>query len=97
MFDRVADLRKVFSRAEDRLDSGLLTLLFVDEVYWFKKPQQDGFLLRVEGGTVTLIDATTENPSCALTGALLTRAQVLAFSASMAPLPRSASTWLAFA
>ena len=77
MFDGVADLRKVFSRAEDRLRSGQRTLLFVDEVHRFNKAQQDGLLPRVEDGTVTLIGATTENPSFALNGALLSRAQVL--------------------
>ena len=77
VFDGVADLRKVFSRAEDRLRSGQRTLLFVDEVHRFNKAQQDGLLPRVEDGTVTLIGATTENPSFALNGALLSRAQVL--------------------
>ena len=77
VFDGVADLRKVFSRAEDRLRSGQRTLLFVDEVHRFNKAQQDGLLPRVEDGTVTLIGATTENPSFALNGALLSRAQVM--------------------
>ena len=77
VFDGVADLRKVFSRAEDLLRSGQRTLLFVDEVHRFNKAQQDGLLPRVEDGTVTLIGATTENPSFALNGALLSRAQVL--------------------
>ena len=77
VFDGVADLRKVFSRAEERLRSGQRTLLFVDEVHRFNKAQQDGLLPRVEDGTVTLIGATTENPSFALNGALLSRAQVL--------------------
>ncbi len=77
VFDGVADLRKVFSRAGDRLRKGQKTLLFVDEVHRFNKAQQDGLLPRVEDGTVTLIGATTENPSFALNGALLSRAQVL--------------------
>ena len=77
VFDGVADLRKVFERAGKRRDAGDRTLLFVDEVHRFNKAQQDGLLPRVEDGTVTLIGATTENPSFALNGALLSRTQVM--------------------
>jgi putative ATPase len=77
VFDGVADLRKVFLRAAERQRSGQRTLLFVDEVHRFNKAQQDGLLPRVEDGTVTLVGATTENPSFALNGALLSRAQVM--------------------
>lgn len=77
VFDGVAELRKIFARAEDRQRGGQRTLLFVDEVHRFNKAQQDGLLPRVEDGTVTLVGATTENPSFALNGALLSRAQVL--------------------
>ena len=77
VFDGVADLRKVFERAGKRREAGARTLLFVDEVHRFNKAQQDGLLPRVEDGTVTLIGATTENPSFALNGALLSRTQVL--------------------
>ncbi len=77
VFDGVAELRKVFSRAEERRQAGQSTLLFVDEVHRFNRAQQDGLLPRVEDGTVTLVGATTENPSFALNGALLSRAQVL--------------------
>ena len=77
VFDGVADLRKVFARAAERQASGERTLLFVDEVHRFNKAQQDGLLPRVEDGTVTLVGATTENPSFALNGALLSRAQVM--------------------
>jgi putative ATPase len=77
VFDGVAELRKVFARAEERRQAGERTLLFVDEVHRFNKAQQDGLLPRVEDGTVTLVGATTENPSFALNGALLSRAQVL--------------------
>ena len=77
VFDGVAELRKVFDRAAQRCLEGRRTLLFVDEVHRFNKAQQDGLLQRVEDGTVTLIGATTENPSFALNGALLSRAQVL--------------------
>ncbi len=77
VFDGVADLRKVFARAAERQTAGERTLLFVDEVHRFNKAQQDGLLPRVEDGTVTLVGATTENPSFALNGALLSRAQVM--------------------
>ena len=77
VFDGVAELRKIFVRAEERRKVGARTLLFVDEVHRFNKAQQDGLLPRVEDGTVTLVGATTENPSFALNGALLSRAQVL--------------------
>ena len=77
VFDGVADLRKVFARAAERQAGGERTLLFVDEVHRFNKAQQDGLLPRVEDGTVTLVGATTENPSFALNGALLSRAQVM--------------------
>ncbi len=77
VFDGVGELRKVFTRAEQRRPKGRRTLLFVDEVHRFNKAQQDGLLPRVEDGTVTLVGATTENPSFALNGALLSRAQVL--------------------
>ena len=77
VFDGVADLRKIFARAADRRKTGARTLLFVDEVHRFNKTQQDGLLPWVEDGTVTLVGATTENPSFALNGALLSRAQVM--------------------
>ena len=77
VFDGVADLRKVFARAEERRQAGQRTLLFVDEVHRFNKNQQDGLLPWVEDGIVTLVGATTENPSFALNRALLSRAQVL--------------------
>ncbi len=77
VFDGVGELRKVFERAQQRRRQGRRTLLFVDEVHRFNKAQQDGLLPNVEDGTVTLVGATTENPSFALNGALLSRAQVL--------------------
>ena len=73
VFDGVADLRKVFARAEERRRLGEGTLLFVDEVHRFNKAQQDGLLPHVEDGRVILVGATTENPSFALNGALLSR------------------------
>ncbi len=77
VFSGVADLRKVFERAEGRRAVGKGTLLFVDEIHRFNKAQQDGFLPHMESGLITLIGATTENPSFELNGALLSRAQVL--------------------
>ncbi len=77
VFSGVADLKKCFEDATRRRTTGQSTLLFVDEIHRFNRAQQDGFLPVVENGTVTLIGATTENPSFALNGALLSRCQVL--------------------
>jgi putative ATPase len=77
VFSGVADLKKVFEEATKRRRLGEGTLLFVDEIHRFNRAQQDGFLPVVENGTVTLVGATTENPSFALNGALLSRTQVL--------------------
>ena len=77
VFSGVADLRKAFEAAKGRRATGRGTLLFVDEIHRFNRAQQDGFLPFVERGTVTLVGATTENPSFALNAALLSRAQVL--------------------
>jgi len=76
VFSGVADLRKVFDAARGRRGVGRGTLLFVDEIHRFNRAQQDSFLPYVEDGTVTLVGATTENPSFELNGALLSRAQV---------------------
>ena len=76
VFSGVADLRKVFDAARTRRGDGRGTLLFIDEIHRFNRSQQDGFLPYVEDGTVTLIGATTENPSFELNAALLSRAQV---------------------
>ncbi len=76
VFSGVKDLRQVFADAENLRAAGRGTLLFVDEIHRFNKAQQDGFLPYVEAGIVTLIGATTENPSFELNGALLSRAQV---------------------
>ncbi|MEZ5933953.1 MAG: replication-associated recombination protein A [Alphaproteobacteria bacterium] len=73
----VADLRKVYEEAKKRRHTGQPTLLFIDEIHRFNRAQQDGLLAQVEDGTVVLIGATTENPSFALTGALMSRCQVL--------------------
>ena len=77
VFSGVADLKKAFAEAETAMKMGQRTLLFVDEIHRFNRAQQDGFLPFVERGTVTLVGATTENPSFALNAALLSRAQVL--------------------
>jgi putative ATPase len=76
VFSGVADLKKAFETAKNRRAAGQATLLFVDEIHRFNRAQQDGFLPFVEEGTVTLVGATTENPSFELNGALLSRAQV---------------------
>ena len=82
VFSGVADLKKVFAEAREHARigqkaGGRRTLLFVDEIHRFNRAQQDGFLPYVEDGTVTLVGATTENPSFELNAALLSRAQVL--------------------
>ena len=76
IFSGVADLRKTFDRAAARRAAGKGTLLFVDEIHRFNRAQQDGFLPHMESGLITLIGATTENPSFELNAALLSRAQV---------------------
>ena len=77
VFSGVADLKKIFAAAREHARLGQRTLLFVDEIHRFNRAQQDGFLPYVEDGTVTLVGATTENPSFELNAALLSRAQVL--------------------
>jgi len=77
VFSGVADLKKVFAEARQMAKAGQQTLLFVDEIHRFNRAQQDGFLPYVEDGTVTLVGATTENPSFELNAALLSRCQVL--------------------
>src|SRR5665213_1391539 len=76
VFSGVADLRKIFDAAKKRRVGGQGTLLFVDEIHRFNRAQQDGFLPYVENGTITLVGATTENPSFELNSALLSRCQV---------------------
>ncbi|WP_419321113.1 replication-associated recombination protein A [Caulobacter sp. ErkDOM-E] len=76
VFSGVADLKKAFEQARGRRMAGQSTLLFVDEIHRFNRAQQDGFLPFVEEGVITLVGATTENPSFELNGALLSRCQV---------------------
>src|SRR5205085_7800263 len=78
----VPDLRKAVEEArEQRRTRGQRTILFVDEIHRFNKAQQDALLPHVEQGTVTLIGATTENPSFAVNAALLSRARVFRLEA----------------
>ena len=77
IFSGVAELRKIFDQAEAKRLSGRGTLLFVDEIHRFNRAQQDSFLPAMESGLITLVGATTENPSFELNSALLSRAQVL--------------------
>lgn len=81
IFSGVADLKKCFERARGRRISGKRTLLFVDEIHRFNRAQLDSFLPVMEDGTITLVGATTENPSFELNAALLSRAHVLPFEA----------------
>ena len=77
VFSGVPDLKKIFAEARTAARAGQKTLLFVDEIHRFNRAQQDGFLPYVEDGTVTLVGATTENPSFEINAALLSRCQVL--------------------
>jgi len=81
IFSGVGELKKVFEGARLRRQKNIKTLLFVDEIHRFNRAQQDSFLPVMEDGTVTLIGATTENPSFELNAALLSRARVLTFKA----------------
>ena len=77
IFSGVAELRKSFDRAKARREQGKGTLLFIDEIHRFNRAQQDSFLPHMEDGTITLVGATTENPSFELNAAVLSRASVL--------------------
>ncbi len=81
IFSGVADLKRTFEEARARRRTGQGTLLFVDEIHRFNRAQQDSFLPVMEDGTITLIGATTENPSFELNAALLSRARVMTFRA----------------
>ena len=71
------DLRRVIKAAEQRRATGQRTILFVDEIHRFNKAQQDAFLPHVESGTITLVGATTENPSFEVISPLLSRSLVV--------------------
>jgi putative ATPase len=77
----VADLRKVVAEARVQRRAGLRTILFIDEIHRFNKAQQDAVLPHVEDGTVTLIGATTENPSFEVIAPLLSRSRVFRLEA----------------
>ncbi|WP_455476612.1 replication-associated recombination protein A [Bartonella sp. B41] len=79
IFTGVAELKKIFEVARVRFMSGCKTLLFVDEIHRFNRSQQDSFLPVIEDGTITLVGATTENPSFELNSALLSRLRVVTF------------------
>jgi len=79
IFSGVAELKKVFEEARKRRGVGQGTLLLVDEIHRFNRAQQDSFLPVMEDGTITLVGATTENPSFELNAALLSRARVMTF------------------
>jgi putative ATPase len=79
IFSGVAELKKIFDEARGRQKIGQGTLLFIDEIHRFNRAQQDSFLPVMEDGAITLIGATTENPSFELNAALLSRARVLTF------------------
>jgi len=81
----VADLRKLVAEAKVHRRAGLRTILFIDEIHRFNKAQQDAILPHVEDGTVTLIGATTENPSFEVIAPLLSRSRVF----RLEPLDRS--------
>ncbi len=81
IFSGIADLKRVFEQARGHRLGGKGTLLFVDEIHRFNRTQLDAFLPVMEDGTITLVGATTENPSFALNAALLSRARVLTFKA----------------
>lgn len=76
VFSGVKDIRQAMDLAERNLGFGKRTILFIDEIHRFNKAQQDGLLPYAESGLVTLIGATTENPSFEVNSALLSRAQV---------------------
>ncbi|MBN8449215.1 MAG: replication-associated recombination protein A [Candidatus Accumulibacter sp.] len=77
VFSGIKEIREAVARAEvTRARSGRRTILFVDEVHRFNKAQQDAFLPYVEGGLLTFVGATTENPSFEVNSALLSRASV---------------------
>jgi putative ATPase len=77
VFSGVKDLREAIQEAKLQKRYGKRTVLFIDEIHRFNKSQQDALLHAVENGTITLIGATTENPSFEVTGALLSRSRVL--------------------
>lgn len=81
----IKDLKKVVEKAREGKRLGIKTILFIDEIHRWNKAQQDALLPQVENGTITLIGATTENPSFAVNGALLSRSKVVVLEALSGP------------
>ena len=77
VINATSDIKQIFNNAKARKNQGIKTLLIVDEIHHFNRSQQDIFLPYLEDGTVTLIGATTENPSFELNNALLSRCMIL--------------------
>ena len=77
----IKDLKVIVDRAKESKRLGTKTILFIDEIHRWNKAQQDALLPQVENGTITLIGATTENPSFAVNGALLSRVKVVILEA----------------
>ena len=77
----IADLRAAVEQARHDLDAGKRTVLFIDEIHRWNRAQQDAFLPHVESGLITLIGATTENPSFEVISPLLSRARVIVLNA----------------
>lgn len=77
----VKDLKVIVDRAKESRRLGIKTILFIDEIHRWNKAQQDALLPQVENGTIILIGATTENPSFAVNGALLSRVKVVVLEA----------------
>ena len=72
----IKEIKEIMNKAEDNRQRGQKTIIFVDEIHRFNKAQQDAFLPYVERGSITLIGATTENPSFEINSALLSRCKV---------------------
>jgi len=81
----VKDLKIIVERAQENRRLGLKTLLFIDEIHRWNKAQQDALLPSVENGRIILIGATTENPSFAINGALLSRVKVVVLESLSEP------------
>jgi len=81
----IKDLKVIVDRAKECKRLGTKTILFIDEIHRWNKAQQDALLPQVENGTITLIGATTENPSFAVNGALLSRVKVVILDSLTAP------------
>ena len=77
----VKDLKAIVERAKESRRLNIKTILFIDEIHRWNKAQQDALLPQVENGTIILIGATTENPSFAVNGALLSRSKVIVLEA----------------